>query len=435
MDSMPDSRERAGVRKSSERTERDGNMVWNKELKWLAGMFLACFCTGVLAMNLCVAVYGSHMRAEYHSLLAAVFGNVSEAYPEVAEEELVSILNREGNEALGAELLGRYGILEGYAGASFAGQERQLGMLYAGMNLFLILFFSCMGILLYRYFKNRQERISGLAGYMEALNRRGYRVEVEDNADDELSGLRNELYKLTVYLKEQTEAAMTQKRMLADALADISHQLKTPLTSATVLLDNLSENMDMDWATRQRFLAEATRQLTGMSWLVTTVLKLSKLDAGMVELERAWISGKALVEDVVRRLEIAAEWRGISFSLDFPEQVSLFVDRKWTEEALLNIVKNAIEHSTDGGIVEISGEANEVYVQIAVRDHGEGMTREEQRKLFQRFYQGNSAREDSMGIGLSLAKEILEKQNGYITVDSYREGGTVFILRFLHGNA
>ena len=228
---------------------------------------------------------------------------------------------------------------------------------------------------------------------------------------------------------------MTQKRMLADALADISHQLKTPLTSATVLLDNLSENMDMDHTTRQRFLAEATRQLTGMSWLVTTVLKLSKLDAGMVELERAWISGKALVEDVVRRLEIAAEWRGISFSLDFPEQVSLFVDRKWTEEALLNIVKNAIEHSTDGGIVEISGEENEVYVQIAVRDHGEGMTREEQRKLFQRFYQGNSAREDSMGIGLSLAKEILEKQNGYITVDSYREGGTVFILRFLHRNA
>ena len=233
-----------------------------------------------------------------------------------AEEELVSILNREGNEALGAEILGRYGILEGYAGASFAGQERQLGMLYAGMNLFLILLFSCTGILLYRYFKKRQERISGLAGYMEALNRRGYRVEVEDNADDELSGLRNELYKLTVYLKEQAEAAMTQKRMLADALADISHQLKTPLTSATVLLDNLSENMDMDRATRQRFLAEATRQLTGMSWLVTTVLKLSKLDAGMVELERTWISGKALVEDVERRLEIAAEWKGISFSLD-----------------------------------------------------------------------------------------------------------------------
>ncbi len=408
-------------------------MVWNKEMKRLAGMFLACFCMGILAMNLCVAVYGNHMRAEYNSLLATVFGAVSAAYPEVSEEELVHTLNSGGNEALGAEILGRYGILAEYAGSSFAGQERQLGVLCAGMNLFLVLAFACTGALLYGYFKKRQHRIAGLADYMEALNRSSYRMEVEDNGDDELSGLRNELYKLTVFLKEQAEGAMTQKRMLADALADISHQLKTPLTSATVLLDNLSENLDMDQATRQRFTVEATRQLTGMSWLVTTVLKLSKLDAGVVELERAWISGKALVEDVVQRLEIAAEWKGISFSLDLPESLRLLVDRKWTQEALLNIIKNAIEHSPDGGTVEISGEENEVYAQIAVRDHGEGMTKEEQRKLFRRFYQGNYAREDSMGIGLSLAREILEKQNGHITVDS--RGGTVFTLRFLHGSA
>lgn len=299
------------------------------------------------------------------------------------------------------------------------------------MNLFLLLLFCGMGILLYLYFGKRQERIQGLTGYMEALNRRNYRLDVENNADDELSGLRNELYKLTVLLKEQAKRALEQKRRLADSMADISHQLKTPLTSATVLLDNLSENMDMDRATRQRFLGEATRQLTGMSWLVTTMLKLSRLDAGVVELERGWIPGKTLAEDVLRRLEIAAEWKGITFSVEIPEDIGLFVDRKWTEEALLNIVKNAIEYSPDGGIVEISGEVNEVYMQIAVRDHGKGITQEEQKKLFRRFYQGDCAREDSIGIGLALAREIVEKQGGCLTADCHRDGGTVFRIRFL----
>lgn len=247
------------------------------------------------------------------------------------------------------------------------------------------------------------------------------------------AGLRNELYKLTVFLKEKADGAIAQKGMLANAMADISHQLKTPLTSATVLMDNLSENMDMDEETRQRFMREVTRQLTGMSWLITTLLKLSKLDAGMVELERSQTVVAELIEEVLQRLEIAAEWREITFSIDFPEEISLSIDRKWTEEALLNLIKNAIEHSPKGGVVEISGEENEVYTQIAVRDYGEGIQEEERRNLFKRFYQGNSAREDSTGIGLALAKEIVEKQGGYLTVDSHKERGTVFLLRFLKG--
>lgn len=407
------------------------NIVWNRELKRLAAMFLALFCIGCLTMNVCVTLYCNRVRETYNDMLAAVFGNVLAAYPETAEEELVSVLNHHGNEALGADILARYGVLADYGSASFASQEEGLHLLRAGANILFCLLLAMIMALLLFYFKKRQRRISGLTEYMNALYKDGYRLEVEDNGDDELSGLRNEVYKLTVLLKEQAQRAKAQKRALADTMEDISHQLKTPLTSATVLMDNLSDNVDMDAATRQRFMGEVTRQLTDMSWLVTTMLKLSKLEAGVLELERTRIRGRELVEEALQRLEIAAQWRGIAFSVDLSEGMEILADRRWTVEALMNLIKNAMEHSPEGGTVEIAGEENEVYAQIAIRDHGKGITEEERKKLFARFYNGNSTREDSIGIGLALAKKIVEGQNGHITVESQVGEGTTFIVRFL----
>lgn len=406
-------------------------LSWNRELKKLAVTALCILGLGILIMNLGIGAYCNGIRTEYHGFLTAVFDNVLENYPEVQEEELIQILNRQGDGRGGSGLLARYGILAEYADASFAGQERQLQALLTGSNLFLVLFFGSIAVLGCFYFRRRQNRISGLTDYMKSLSRGDYKLEVEDNADDELSGLRNEIYKLAVLLREQAARALEQKHALSDAMADISHQLKTPLTSITVLMDNLSENDDMEKTTRQRFTAEITRQLAGMSWLITAMLKLSRLDAGVVRLERVRLRAEELVGEILQRLELAAEWREVSFSVKIPEGMALWVDRKWTGEALLNIVKNAVEHSPAGERVEISGEENEVYAQIMVRDHGKGISEEERRKLFMRFYNGNSVREDSIGIGLALAKEIVEKQDGHIIVDSREGDGTVFYLRFL----
>ena len=232
-------------------------------------------------------------------------------------------------------------------------------------------------------------------------------------------------------MREQADIAAGQKAALADSVADISHQLKTPLTSVMVLMDNLAENPDMDRNLRQRFMSEITRQFTGMSWLISTLLKLSRLDAGVVELQKAPFNMRAFVEEVLQRLEMAAEWGQVSFSLDIPESAVLDADKKWTAEALLNIVKNAVEHSPAGSLVEISGEENDVYAVLAVRDYGAGLAREELQKLFMRFYNGRGAREDSTGIGLALAKEIVEKQGGYISVDSLEGKGNLFQIKFL----
>ena len=214
-------------------------------------------------------------------------------------------------------------------------------------------------------------------------------------------------------------------------MADISHQIKTPLTSVTVLVDNLSSGGEMDSAVRRRFLAEIARQLSAMNWLVAAMLKRSRLDAGVVEFRQERLKMAELVQEVLDRLEMAAEWRGIEFEVQIPAEAAFRGDRRWTAEALLNIVKNGVEHSPQGGRIRIQGEENQVYAQIEVADQGAGLTSQEREKLFGRFYNRDSSREDSVGLGLALAKEIVEKQGGYILVDSQVGAGTIFQIRFL----
>lgn len=414
------------------RQGKDGEcMGWNRKVRKLAVILSAIMTAGLLLANIGIGIYSDQVRKEYNCFLASVFGNVTTAYPEVQEEDLVRALKTQGNEDRGAEILAGYGVFQEYGSFSFAGQERLLLSLRALTNVFLIFVFFLTFLFFFRYLRRRHRNILELQHYMNKLNHAGYSLEIGENADDELSSLRNEIYKLAVMLQEQAQNALRQKRVLADSVTDISHQLKTPLTSVLVLIDNLSENPDMDRRTRQHFLSEITSQVTGMSWLTTTMMKLSRLDAGVVEMQESSFPLGIFVEEVLRRLEVAAELKDVSFRVAVPGDAMLSADRRWTGEALLNIVKNAVDYSSAGGCVEISGEENEVYTQIAVRDYGGGITKEEQEKLFRRFYNRNSAREDSMGIGLALAKEIVEKQDGYISVDSREGRGTRFLLRFL----
>lgn len=406
-------------------------MIWNKEIKKVAAKFLFLLIVGMIWINLCMALYAAGVRKQYHEFLSAVVGNVAVMYPDVSEEKLIVSINKSGHEETGRTILAQYGLFGESKDTSVDAQEKLLASIWITMlSTCFIMFFSC-GVLFFCYLGKRQKRILGLEDYMETINRGIYRLELEDNTDDELSGLRNEIYKLTVMRKEQADMAVGQRRALADSVTDISHQLKTPLTSVSVLVDNLAANKEMDEETRQSFLREISRQTAGMSWLITVMMKLSRLDAGVVELAYERFELKAFLEEILQRLEMAAEWKQVSFEINVPEGVMLTADRKWTGEALINLVKNAVEHSPEGGCVEVAGEENDIYTQISVRDHGTGISEEERKKLFRRFYNGRTAREDSTGIGLALAKEIVEKQDGRISVDSQAGKGSIFVIRFL----
>lgn len=246
-----------------------------------------------------------------------------------------------------------------------------------------------------------------------------------------MSRLKSELYKVTVMLKESAELSGRQKKALADSVSDISHQLKTPLTSVMVLLDNLSESGRMDEKTRKRFLAEITRQLTNMNWLIATLLKLSRLDAGVVEFECEEVSVDDLLARVMGNLELAAEWKRVRWERSGDRGLVVRGDPYWLGEALTNILKNAIEHSVSESTVDIRTERTKVYTLISVRDHGEGISEEDLKHIFERFYRGKYAKEEGVGIGLSLAREIVERQNGKLTVGS-DEKGTEFVMKFIN---
>lgn len=411
---------------------RRRDFSWNREMRCaLVGIFLI-FMLGILGGYWIVERYCAARNDVYTAAAAAMLSSVLETCREASAEQFIAVLNgkADSDNSGGEALLRQYGVLPevGIGFASFADQEVRLRMELAALGGGLAFLLVC-GFLGAAW--GRQRRIRELCGYMEELSRGNYSLDLWDNRADELSEMKNELYKMTVYLKEQAKSAQENRKALADAMADISHQLKTPLTSVTVLVDNLLENEEMEPPLRTRFLREISRQVTGVNWLVAALLKLSRLDAGVVEMERRSLSVKALAEEVCGKLELLAELRQVTFLVEIGEEIRIQGDAWWLSEAFLNLAKNALEHSCAGGCVELKAQENDVYTQVTIRDYGEGIPPEEQRHLFERFYRGKSGDREGVGIGLSLAREIVERQAGYIAVESPRGGGTIFTVKFL----
>lgn len=406
-------------------------LLWNRELKRLAIMLSATGLLALLACNMIMYRYRMDQSREYTMAVAALIGSVTEVYPGVSEESMLKVLNGSLNTERGRKILEQYGVFVDSDMDTFAGHEHRMAALQWELCLLVAASVVVVSVIIFIYLRERQGRLRKICGYMEELARGNYGLDIQDNGDDELSSLKNEVYKLTVFFREQAQAAAANRKALADSVADISHQLKTPLTSVIVLVDNLSENEGMPVETRRHFLKEITRQLTSVSWLVSTLLKLSRLDAGVVELKQESLSVSWLVDEVFERSEMNAEWNQVGLNADIPDGITVLGDRQWLTEAVMNIVKNAIEQSIPGSVVELYAEDNDVYTMLTVHNWGREIPVEEQRHLFERFYRGGSARSDSVGIGLALSKEIVVRHGGYITVESQEEKGTFFFIKFL----
>ncbi len=273
----------------------------------------------------------------------------------------------------------------------------------------------------------RYKNIEELNDYLSEVCCGNYELAVDDNAEGELSILKNNLYKVMILLRTASEDAKKDKVYLADSLADISHQLKTPLTSMMIITEVLQDEKDEQ--KRAGFIKIIEEQLEKMKWLITTLLKLSKLDAGTADFNIKTLSCSEIVEKSIRPFALQIEIRGIKISRNI-EDFEFSGDENWSTEALENIIKNCLEHTANGGMLSISARSTTVFNEIEISDNGSGISKEDLPHIFERFYHGKNSSSESVGIGLALSKAVLSRENADIEVKSKEGMGTKFTIRF-----
>lgn len=271
--------------------------------------------------------------------------------------------------------------------------------------------------------KDRFKKIEELNGYLDAVCAGKFELDLPDNSEGELSILKNNLYKVIVMLRFQNDQLKKDKLYLADSMTDISHQLKTPLTSLMVMTDILKDEQSAQ--KRKDFVDIVQTQLEKMRWLIQNLLKLSKLDAGTVEMKSEPLSAKAIVEKSVKPFLINLDLREIKLTQSGGDFM-FRGDDGWITEAVSNIIKNDIEHTPCAGEINIKLSSTALFGLITVTDNGCGIDEEDQKHIFERFYRGKNSSPDSVGIGLALSQAIIRQHGGKITVKSEIQKGTTF---------
>jgi signal transduction histidine kinase len=276
---------------------------------------------------------------------------------------------------------------------------------------------------------HRYKKIRDLGDYLSRINHRDYSLDIRDNTEGELSILKNELAKVMMTLRHQTDQSVHDKAVLAKGLSDISHQLKTPLTSLYIIADVI-EDASLDNVTRKHFIDELMSQLLRMEWLVASLLKMARLDAEAIEMKHDEIDLGSLFRRTASLLSAMLNEKQQRLGIKTDESIRIYGDEAWLLEALTNLLKNAIEHSLPHGEILVRIEKNNLYAQVEIIDHGEGINPEDLPHIFERFYRGKNSLETSVGIGLALSKEILRKHNSEIEVNSVLNEGTIFKIKF-----
>lgn len=363
----------------------------------------------------------------YNNKIASLVNLLDKEYPDIDRNELISILN--SNDKVSEDIFSKYGIdiqnesiiIEN--DRLFSGFIIVYNILFIGLALSIILLYL-------KHEKGQNKEIKKIARCIEEINKKNYSINIDENSEDELSILKNELYKITIMLKEDAENSKKDKLKLKDSLSDISHQLKTPLTSINIMLDNILDNPDMDSNTKEKFIQNIKREITNISSLVGEILKLSKLDASVIKFEEQQVFIDDIVKSAISNVEMMAELKNINIEVNNRDNIKLVCDAKWQIEAITNVLKNCIEHSKDDSTITIDIDSNKIYKQITIKDNGEGIDEKDLPHIFERFYKGKNSSKDSVGIGLALAKTIIEKDNGSIKVDSKKGKQTTFVIKY-----
>lgn len=353
----------------------------------------------------------------YNNKINSIISEVIKKYPEVNESDLIEIINSENE----INILSKYGINDK---SSSVIENDKLFKKYLIIDLSILF---AIIITLYVYFViNKSKRTKKI----NKINKRNFDIDIEDYTEDELSILKQEVYKTSLMLRSEADNSLKDKLNLKDSLSDISHQLKTPLTSITIMIDNILDNEEMDTKTKRKFLISIKREIININFLVQNLLKLSKFDANVIKFDKEEVLIKDIIDEAIKKVSALSELKGVSIKVSGDKGSTIKCDFMWEVEALSNIIKNSIEHIEGEGFVEVNYTKNKVYSRILIRDNGVGINEDDLPYIFDRFYKGKNSSKDSVGIGLALSKSIIEKDNGSISVKSTPKIGTIFTIKY-----
>lgn len=388
-------------------------------MKKVSLWFISGLCLVILVCYVEFYRYSKVMN----NFVSSVFSEVSNKYPDVNSEDLIKIVN--------ASKIENYDILKkyGYVESDINYLKSMNYSFYENLIISILVFLLFSGICIIIYIKNKKKRckeIDNITNYLKRINDGFYDLEILDNIEGDLSILKNEVYTTTVSLKSLYAKENEERIKIKDNLADISHQLKTPLTSIMLMIDTLLEEK-VSKEKQKEYLNDIRTQLENINFLIIAMLKLSRFDANVVVFEKRDVVVKDLLFDVLKNVDILRELKNINIHVSGKNDVTFVGDYKWETEAITNILKNGIEYSKDNGDIYINYKDNGMYVSIDIIDCGDGISNEDMKHIFERFYKKNN-NSSNFGIGLSLAKEIIEKDNGSIRVSS--DNGTKFSIRY-----
>lgn len=404
-------------------------MFKNKEVKKLLLIQLLISFTSIIGLF----VLNNFIYINYEKKLvsnnAYVVNAILSKHPELENDVIESLLNNNISYNEGKRILEKYGLndLENidYLNDNYDIKNKTLII----SSIYVCIVFFTMIITVIIFLKKIYKRIVDLSSYTnEVLNNR-YSLDIREYDEGDISNLKNDLYKMTVKLREQTDISIKDKKNLEEILSDISHQLKTPLTSMYVINELLYDDK-LDSKTKKEFLSKNKNQLERIEWLVTSLLKISRLDSGSEVLKLTNTNISSVITKALEPLKIPMELKSITYKVNCSKDIVANIDLNWTVEALINIIKNAYEHTNEQGHIEINVTDNPIYVGISITDNGCGINNDDIGHIFERFYKGTSSNKESIGIGLNMAKKIIELENGDIRVNSKINEGTTFYIKF-----
>lgn len=377
----------------------------------------------VFSFNMVYLYQENIYKEKYNKFVNNIIYVVKKNYPNVGNKELSDILNGKSD----YNYLNEYGIDvdDEFALISMHKENKKIFIIN---NVILGSFILVLSIILIINKNYENKKLEEIIHLIEEINKKNYNLNIKGTDETMISKLKNEMYKTVVMLKNDADNSLKDKLIIKTYLEDISHQLKTPLTVINISLDNLIDNPNMDEKNRNEFISKISKEVTNINNLIQNLLKLSKFDVNVINFVNKSVSIKEFINKIVDKISLIADLKNINIKVNILNDFNLNIDLNWQIEALSNIVKNAIEHSNENDIVYINCNDNKIYSKIEIINNGI-INDKDLNKIFDRFYTNKKGYSESVGIGLSLAKNIIEKNNGKIDVYS-KDGKTIFTIKY-----